>query len=204
MRLEGVAEAQQVDGHVLVDDAARRRVVVVRVVRVSRRVLTQAAVRRSDAPQPAHLGTVGVRVRVWVRVGVRVRLGVGVRVRVRLGVSVRVIIRVRVRVRPSMAPSIVRNHAFEPSSDARPEKSRGSSWSASGDEQSIPSSTTTAQSCGGRALQGVAGCWWALQGIGGRCRALQGVRGARGSASLIESMIWCCRVWCCRVWRCRA
>ena len=97
-RLEGVAEAQQVDGHVLVDDAARRGVVVVRVVRVSRRVLTQAAVRRSDAPQPAHLGTVGVWVRVRVGVRVRIRVGVGVGVRVRTRVRVRLSDGVRVRV----------------------------------------------------------------------------------------------------------
>ena len=128
-----------------------------------------------------------------VRVMGRVR--VGVRVRVRLGVRVRVIIRVRVRARVSMAPSIVRNHAFEPSSDARPEKSRGSAWSASGEEQSMPSSTTTAQSCGGRALQGAdgrcrvlqgvgvaacCGCCRALQVIAGHCRALQGVPGRAG------------------------
>ena len=74
-RFERVAETQEVDGHVLVNDAPLVRVRV--RVRVRARARARARVR------------VRVRVRVWVRVRVRVRARAKARTRARARVRVR-------------------------------------------------------------------------------------------------------------------
>jgi hypothetical protein len=74
-RFERVAETQEVDGHVLVNDAPLVRV----------RVRVRVSVR--------------VRVRVRVRVGVRVRARAKARARIRVRVRVRVRARARARAR---------------------------------------------------------------------------------------------------------